>query len=269
MSGFSWPEIFVLLGLSLVGGIAILPYSFGLAGNRLSQAKLPQPVLALISLLQTALLMALAVGVGLLAARPVGLGAPFIQAALAGEFRWDQLLRVLPISLGLALLSFVLMALFERYVFASHVPEVLQTSDVNLQAWKRFLAAFYGGFDEEILTRLFLVSGLVWLLGLIWHGTGGLPAGGAFWTAILLAAVLFGLGHLPATRSLTPLTSMIILRAVVLNGIAGIAFGWLYWRYGLEAAMFAHFCADILLHLIGPRFTNRLYHRTNRSTLAS
>ena len=204
MPVFPLAEFFVLLGMALVGGIAILPYSFGLAGNRLSQARLPRPVLALVGFLQTAVLMALAVGLGLLAARPVGLGAPYIQAALAGEFRWDLIPGVIPVTLGLAVLSFVLMALFERYVFAAHVPEALQTSDVNLQAWKRFLASFYGGLDEEILMRLFVVSALVWLLSRFWHGTGGMPANGAYWIAILLAALLFGLGHLPATRAIAP-----------------------------------------------------------------
>jgi len=28
-----------------------------------------------------------------------------------------------------------------------------------------------------------------------------------------------------------------VVRAVVLNGIVGIATGWLYWKYGLESAM--------------------------------
>ena len=86
-----------------------------------------------------------------------------------------------------------------------------------------------------------------------------MPADGAFWTAILLATLLFGLGHLPATKSITPLTPMLIVRAITLNGIAGIGFGWLYWRYGLEAAMLSHFSADILLHGFGPLFFNQIY----------
>ena len=82
MSSFSLSEFFVILGLGLLGAAAILPYSFALAGDKLSQAKLPLPVLALISFLQTALLIAIATGIGLLAAQPVGLSAPYIQAIL-------------------------------------------------------------------------------------------------------------------------------------------------------------------------------------------
>ena len=37
-------------------------------------------------------------------------------------------------------------------------------------------------------------------------------------------------------------------RALLLNGIGGVTFGWLYWKQGLEAAMVAHFTANVLVH---------------------
>ena len=52
---------------------------------------------------------------------------------------------------------------------------------------------------------------------------------------------------------------MLVIRAIMLNGVAGIAFGWLFWQYGLEAAIGAHFTADILLHVLGPVFIGRVY----------
>jgi hypothetical protein len=36
----------------------------------------------------------------------------------------------------------------------------------------------------------------------------------------------------------------------LLNGIAGLVFGWLYWRNGLVAAMVAHTSADVVLHVL-------------------
>jgi hypothetical protein len=30
----------------------------------------------------------------------------------------------------------------------------------------------------------------------------------------------------------------------------GIAFGWLFWKWGLESAVVAHFTADVVLHVI-------------------
>jgi membrane protease YdiL (CAAX protease family) len=117
-------------------------------------------------------------------------------------------------------------------------------------AWQGFLASFYGGIVEEILLRLFVMSLLVWLGSFISKTTEGKPTSAVFWIANILAAVLFGLGHLPATALIIPLTPLVITRAIMLNGLAGIGFGYLYWKRGLESAMIAHFSADIVLHVL-------------------
>ncbi len=259
MTGFPVSEFLVLFGMAVVGAIAILPYSLKLSREQLAKVKAPRAVLFFASILQTAVLMAIATAVGLLAARAIGVGAPFIEGALAGKDEWGAFVSVLPIAIGLGAASFAAMALLERLWFAPHVPEKLRNTDASAKVWMRFLASFYGGIDEEILTRLFMVSGLAWLLGLAWRSSSGTPANGAFWLAIVLAAVLFGLGHLPATRAITKITPMLTMRAILLNGVAGVAFGWLFWQYGLEAAMVAHFTADILLHILGPVFIRRVY----------
>ena len=72
---------------------------------------------------------------------------------------------------------------------------------------------------------------------------------GAFWAANIAAAVIFGLGHLPATAALAPLSVALVVRAVVLNGTGGLIFGELYRRYGLEWAMTSHFGVDIVAHV--------------------
>jgi hypothetical protein len=48
------------------------------------------------------------------------------------------------------------------------------------------------------------------------------------------------------------LNPLFITRALVLNGLGGLAFGWLYWKQRLESVMMAHFSADIVLHVITP-----------------
>jgi membrane protease YdiL (CAAX protease family) len=72
------------------------------------------------------------------------------------------------------------------------------------------------------------------------------------WLAIILAAVIFGLGHLPITSNITNLTPLVISRAILLNGLGGIIFGWLFWKNGLEYAMISHFTADIMIIVIFP-----------------
>ena len=75
-----------------------------------------------------------------------------------------------------------------------------------------------------------------------------------FWTANIIAALLFGLGHLPSASLVMPITPLVVVAALTLNGIAGLAFGFLYWRRGLEAAMLAHFTGDFVVYVVGASF---------------
>jgi membrane protease YdiL (CAAX protease family) len=71
-----------------------------------------------------------------------------------------------------------------------------------------------------------------------------------FVLAIVLAALLFGASHLPAAHAAGLLgTPLLAARVVLLNAVVGIACGGLLWKYGLEHAMLAHFCADAVLHV--------------------
>ena len=57
---------------------------------------------------------------------------------------------------------------------------------------------------------------------------------------------------MPITSAITQITPLIIARAIILNGIGGIVFGWLYWKKGLESAMVSHFTSDMVLHVLFP-----------------
>jgi membrane protease YdiL (CAAX protease family) len=136
-------------------------------------------------------------------------------------------------------------------LFGRYIPE-LTTANAQVSIWKTLLASLYGGVVEEILMRLFLVSLFAWLLSKITGTTEVIKKGWVMWTAIIAAAILFGLGHLPITAALTQITPIVIARAIILNGIGGLVFGWLYWKKGLEYGMVAHFTADIVLLAIFP-----------------
>jgi membrane protease YdiL (CAAX protease family) len=57
---------------------------------------------------------------------------------------------------------------------------------------------------------------------------------------------------MPLASQLMPVTAVTIVYILSLNGIAALAFGYLYWERGLEAAMVAHFTADLVLHVASP-----------------
>lgn len=244
-----WREFLILIGAGLWGVIAVLPYTITLQGGVPTELPIPFPLLLALGVAQNGLLLALAIGVGLFCARRVGLGAPILEGWLRGEKVGERGRAILIPSILLGLGVGLLIILLDVIVFAPHFPSAFQEVK-RPSPWQGFLASFYGGIDEEILLRLFVVSLLAWLISRVWKDEKGKPTAGGIWLAIIVASVLFGLGHLPATAQLAPLTPLIIARAIVLNGVAGLAFGYLYWKRGLESAMLAHFSADILLHVI-------------------
>jgi membrane protease YdiL (CAAX protease family) len=251
---FNWREFLILWGAGVFGVIAVLPYTLTLQAPLMEQMPtlpVPLPVVIAIQIIQNAVLVAIAVGLGLLLARQTGLGAPLLEARLAGESVSQRLRALLVPSLLAGAAAGVAIVVLDLLVFAPGMPAAI-TTEGHPPAWQGLLASFYGGITEELFMRLFLMSLLAWLVGLVWREAPGRPAVGAFWLANLGAAILFGLGHLPATAALVPLTGMVVLRAIVLNGIAGVVSGHLYWTRGLEAAMLAHFGADIVLHVLTP-----------------
>ena len=254
---FNWKIFFILLAACIWGVIAILPYALELQKELLATLPISLWVVLPLQVLQSGVLFALATGLGLLLAGRIGLGLPILQAKLAGESVWPRVKAILPLSLLLGVTGSILIVLLDIYVFGPALRTELgaKASLVNIQgpqpaAWKGLLASFYGGVDEEVLLRLFLMSLLAWLGRFISRTASGQPTSTVFWLSNILAAALFGLGHLPATAMLLPLTPLVILRAVVLNGLLGVALGYLYWKHGLEAAIISHFSADLVLHVL-------------------
>jgi membrane protease YdiL (CAAX protease family) len=256
---FNWKVFWILVAASAFGLVTIVPYSLALQSAAAPQVPLPipLPLLAAIQIAVQVVLFAVLIAIGLFFANRIGLGLPILEAWLRGEPVADRLRAVVPISIILGVLSSLLIIALDVFVFQPALKAELGGAAARLTAraatpaaWKGFLASFYGGFDEEMLLRLFVMSLLAWLGHFISKTPDGKPTVAVFWVANLLAAVLFGLGHLPATALLIPLTPLVVLRAVVLNGLIGIACGYLYFTRGLESAILAHFSADIVLHVL-------------------
>ena len=68
---------------------------------------------------------------------------------------------------------------------------------------------------------------------------------------LILASLLFALGHLPATAIMTSLTPLIIFRCFLFNVVIGLLFGYLYRKYNIRYAIVSHglchLIADILM----------------------
>lgn len=104
------------------------------------------------------------------------------------------------------------------------------------------------------MDRLFLLSLIAWLGMKLFRVSGeGRGRTIALWTANLATAVFFGWYHIGNEQLFVdPVPAIVAWRTVLIITPAGLAFGWLYWRRGLEAAILSHFVIDIIVHVIRP-----------------
>ena len=100
----------------------------------------------------------------------------------------------------------------------------------------------YGAVIEEVMLRLFMMSLIAFILKKLTRKEGvGI---------LIVSALLFAAGHLPATIMMIGTTPLIIFRCFLLNGGLGLLFGWLYRKYGLRYAMIAHGGCHVISKLI-------------------
>ena len=206
---------------------------------------LPLPLWAMVLLsgLQTAVLLAVAVAVGTWLAPRVGLRAPAVSAWAAGQPVAPALRpQLLPGVCGgvagalwLGGLSLVQPAALQPADPASAMPLVAKL--------------LYGGITEELLVRWGAMTLLVWLGWRLLQRGQRAPGPGVLRMAVALSALLFAVGHLPAAQALAgALTPQVVSYVLIGNAAFGLLAGWLYARHGLEAAMLAHLLAHAFSH---------------------
>ena len=255
----TWRVFGVLMAGALVGVVGILPYALTLLDRLPGSVEDSLPsrwILLPLQVGQSMVLLGAATALGLWLGPKVGLGAPLLYGLISGDREARSRLRALLLpSTVLGVLTGVAIVLLDMWVFGPRL--AASGSDIGaLQppAWQGLLASFYGAIPEELLMRLGLMTLLVWVGARLTRTSPPRPV--VVWTAVVIAALLFGAGHLPTTAAMLTLTPLVIARALLLNGIGGIVFGWLYWKRGLLAAMLAHFSADVVLHVVTPLLTH-------------
>jgi membrane protease YdiL (CAAX protease family) len=251
---FNWKGYLFLVVILIPSVYAVLPYSLSLTSTTLNLDEWLS-FLAL-NMVNVAIYAALA-AIGLFLGTRIGLGLPFVERWVKKEPVRDIFLKVLVFSIIAGAVVGVVIIVLDVVIFGPLLQAEFQNLHVilpetaNPPAWQGFLASFYGGIVEEVLLRLFLMTALAFLGSLVFRDSEGRPTGTVLWSANILAAIIFGLGHLPTALAIgVPLTTLFITRTVVLNGLGGVVFGWLYWTRGLESAMVAHFSTDIVLHVL-------------------
>ncbi len=249
---FNWKVFFVLVILIFIATYAIIPFAFSLQSVQLPKEDLSR---VLILTLVDISIVAILTGIGLFLANRIGLGLPFIEGWLKKERVWNRFRGVLAISIIVGVVSSLVILVINQLIFVPHLLEDIRRLGIVLPEspppWQGLLASFSAGVTEELVFRLFGLTLLAWIGSRFSHDSEGRPTLIVLWIANIVIAVSFGIAHLPLTAAIgLPLNILVITRAIVLNGIGGVAFGWLYWTRGLESAMIAHFSVDVVLHVV-------------------
>ena len=245
-----------LILLALIAWLAKVPYLaeiLGATGEVVSLWELAPAVVA-----EGLILSAIAIWIGLILGPKVGLGAPGVSTWLSGGPGLGRRLRLLlvPSLIGGVAVG-VAVAVVGTWLENALIPKLPESTRraqevaEHMAAWKPLLASFSAGVTEELLFRLGLMTLFVWLGAKVSRRRP--PGAQVFWTANFMAALLFGLAHLTNVVELDiPITYGTVLDVLLVNGMGGMVFGWLYWRRGLETAMLAHFVADVVLKVAVP-----------------
>ncbi len=205
-------------------------------------------MIKLVGFIQSSIFVMIAVGAGLYCAPKLGLKAPVLEAWLKGEnvveaFR-PQLKPALIGGLAGGVLIVVLAVLMQPLLPAEFIEKGAELAK-DMPVLARF---FYGGITEEILMRWFMMSVIAFVPYKLFQKGQGTPKAAFIWFGIVVAALLFGAGHLPMVYTLVAEPDAILMGYIIgLNMLFGLIGGWLFYKKGLEAAILAHMMAHVVM----------------------
>ncbi|KTC94313.1 CPBP family intramembrane metalloprotease [Legionella erythra] len=244
----NWPLIIILTGLSLPGIVVAIP--------RLIHFLLPQnseelrKKISRFAMLQTLIMVLLMTFAGTVLSLKTGLKEPILQGLLLNQsvtgFVQDMLLPVFLTVLGGLLVFFFL---YYGVVASILDDKTLATLYAMRAALRLDGCILYGGVVDEIIGRFGLMNVIAYFGALF---IGRLSAG-VIWFAIISSGLLLGLGHLPAYIAAGCANSRrFVYTMLLINLWQTVLFGWLFWQYGLVAAIVGHILFHIGWYLYDP-----------------
>lgn len=232
-------KLFLLL--FLVGFFGIVALSFVSIPNIPPNTDLSIETLRIITILQSAVFLIVSIFVGMRYGSKIGLGSPICENLIEKKdfraiFSKSYFMEILAVATAVTLLLITYELLASQQIITA-------SNDIYVPLFAKIL---YGGITEELLIRFGLMSGVAYMLYLALKNRlqNGQKISIIF--AIIVSSLIFGVTHIPILQStvgvLTFETTFLVLAT---NGMAGMLFGALFWRRGLEAAIFAHILAHI------------------------
>jgi Type II CAAX prenyl endopeptidase Rce1-like len=198
-------------------------------------------------IIQPLVLVLVSVALGCWATPKLGLDAPIIRGILEktpiiSSIRYSAFSVILA---GMAVAGVLVTYDLLTTAAFSNAADPMAATLVNFQV-PLATKLLYGGIGEELLARWGLMSAFALIALKL-----GLQRAQSLWVGNGIAALLFGLGHIPFLYMLIPSPHLWLVATVIVGNILpGLIFGWLFSRKGIEAAMVAHALGHLFFTLL-------------------
>ena len=234
--------------LGLVGAVAAAAEP--LPVDLVASSGLTEGFVRVVTFINASVLLAALVALGTIASSNVGLRAHLAPLTPASPlhrrnaFHWVQAGVLMAAALLIARIGFEALA-------AANMPlanaDFVRTAEA-VTAPNLSTRILHSAITEEIMLRWGLMSGVLWVMFLLFGKEQHLlPSRRLVWAAILVSAGLTLVGQAPGILMIglgDPTAHLLIFNACVL-AFTGIAYGWLFWKHGLEAAILAHILVEL------------------------
>ena len=234
----NWKFLLLVLLGGLIGGYCVGIYSYESLSlellKQLQEKNVTKEMIALSSAIQYGILFGVILAViGIVLSKKISLWK---------NFKLDK--KAIFATVIITIIVSLVLFPGDKLIFGSMNSWVMEQYTTKPTIYKMIGGLLVGGIIEEIMMRLFFMSLIVFTISKIFNKKE-IPTI-VFIIANILSALLFAVGHLPSTATMTTLTPIILFRCFLLNGGIGLAFGYLYRKYNIRYAMISHG----LVHLI-------------------
>lgn len=236
----NWKFLLVVLFGGLIGGYCLGIYSYdSLSADSLKQLQeqnVTKEMLAISTMFQYGITFGLILAlIGIVLSKKINLW---------NDFKLDK--KAIITTVIITLISALLLFPGDKLIFGSLNSWVAEQYTVKPTIYKIIGGLLVGGIIEEVMMRLFLMSLIVFIGSKIFYRNKEVIPVKLYIISNIIVGIVFAASHLPATMTMTTLTPVIVFRCFLFNVGLGIAFGYLYRKYGIGYAMISHG----LIHLI-------------------
>ena len=241
----NWKFLLLVLFGGLIGGYCLGLYSYNSFSlellKQLQEQNVSKEMIAISTAIQYGILYGVILAsIGIVISRKVKLWK---------DFKLDK--KAIFTTIIITIIGALVLFPGDKLIFGSMNNWVAEQYTVKPTIFKIIGGLLVGGIIEEVMMRLFFMSLIVFIISKILKKKE-IPV----WILVIaniVSALLFAVGHLPSTASMTTLSPVLIIRCFLFNGILGLAFGYLYRKYNIRYAMISHglvhLIADILMIL--------------------